>query len=254
MNAKKQKTGAPNDSSDEWDFAEAFANRAAHRLGLDARWGAERKSRIAEEIAAHWKTWRVKLLPYADDGSRDCYFQFPFKRTTHYTPTLQDVLDNLPAEMKAMHDAKQLTVRQTDIGYNCHFQYRFDLTKLVHQKVEQMKATEQWPTATAEDKKRLCEKWIESDDDHELECSQVKALKAAGWTMKANPHRYVKGENACHQWPEGVEEVKYEHPVRMSVRVEHEMKKLEHLENEKAATRAGAGGGGAPAPVKIEIE
>lgn len=242
---KKQKVS---NSGDDFDFAEAFTNRAAHRLGIDVHYGELRKAMIPAQIQGQWQKWRVSLLKYADERERDCYFRFPFTRNVYYTPTLQDVVDGMPAEMKKLHDANRLTVKKTDIGFPCQFQFNFDLTDLIDNKVEQMRATQQWPTTTDEDKKEICKRWLEADDDHELLCKKVHALKSAGWTMKHDPVRYVKDDRTSVDWPEGVEQVKYEHPKRMSERIELEMKKLE-----SQAKAAQAGPETSASSVKIEL-
>ena len=188
-------------------FAEELAQAVATHWGHQGREAARQKSGMAKEMEQKWKEWKPAIMDYARGGYTNPWFRFRFTHMTYYTPTLDDVMAILPAELKALHEAEQVTVTKCDIGYNDQFQFTFKYKDLATQKYNAMKERGAWPAVRMEDRIESMKRRIEWDDDEVQTRKRFEALEGTEWCMKRDSDKKVYYEKKGtftkrNEWPE----------------------------------------------------
>jgi hypothetical protein len=187
-------------------FAVLLANRVIGYDTLASREAAKLKAQIPGIMSDLWNRQREAALGQASAGARKCWWRFRFLRFTYYTPTIKDVEENLPDELKPMHQDRQLTVTRTNVGYPDSFCVAMDVGALVDGRTYQMKEGKlPWPRQTAVDRERIKKRRAEWEEADRQRVVKVKALKAHGWYMRHDPNGktyYTKGADveAARQW------------------------------------------------------
>ena len=197
---------APNNSN-ATSFVDQLAQAVATHWGHQGREAARQKSGIAKFIEDRWKEWSPKILEYARTGYTNPWFRFRFTHFTYYTPTLEDVVDNLPAELKTLHESGQLIVLKADVGYTDQFEFQFKYKDLATQKYNDMKERGAWPAVRMEDRIESMKRKLEWDDDEARIHKRFQALEGTEWCMKRDKDKKLyyekKGSGTKRDdWPE----------------------------------------------------
>ena len=199
-------TTTPNNSN-AVSFADQLAQAVATHWGHQGREAARQKSGMANQMEQKWNEWKPKIMEYALGGFTNPWFRFRFAHMTYYTPTLDDVLAALPAELKAFQEKGELTVKQCDLGYTDQFEVQFKYKDLATEKYNAMKESGAWPAARMEDRIESMKRRIEWDDDEAQTHKRFQALEGTEWCMKRDSDKKIYYEKKGTftkktEWPE----------------------------------------------------
>ena len=225
-------------------FAEELAQAVATHWGHQGREAARQKSGMAKVIEEKWKEWSPKIMDYARGGYTNPWFRFRFSHMTYYTPTLEDVVANLPAELKALHEAEQLTVVKADVGYTDQFEFQFKYKDLATQKYNDMRERGAWPAVRMEDRIESMKRKIEWDDDEARTRKRFEALEGTEWRMKRDSDKKVYYEKKGTftkrtDWPETqIEKPEPEHAALDPAKVLKKAKEMAQAEAREEALAA----------------
>ena len=190
-------------------FAVTLATAMANYRGREGHEIAKLRASIPGIIEEHWKEWKPKMLACAAAGNDKCWFRFHFTCFTHYTPTIEDIKEGLPADLRQMHEDGRLKITRATQNYPNRFNFNLNYSDLAEAKFREMEATQTWPAETAETRESVNKCQQEWNREARKRKVRNAALESKGWVQhfreSGKIHYTTKdGKREAREWPDEV--------------------------------------------------
>ena len=190
-------------------FAATLATAVANYRGREGHETAKLKASIPGIIEDQWEEWKPKVVAYAAAGKDLCWFRLRFLCFTHYVPTIEDVKEGLPEDLRQMQEDGQLKITHTAHDHPNQFDINLDYSGLAGANFREMEAAQAWPAETAETRESIKEcrqVWNEEDRKREV---RIAALWSKGWVKRFYENGEVHytnedDERETREWPDEV--------------------------------------------------